>query len=488
MRRQLTLVPLAAVAVLVGVSMPPPASAGTVTAGRLCVGGAARCYSGIQAAVDAAADGAVIQVAPGTYPGGISLRRDVTIVGAGAGRTIIRGGGPVISIGEPDSSNPPVVAISRVTISGGVNRTVPDPTFAVGGGVLVYWGAGGAPGATVRLEDSVVSGNSVNPATTGDCGFPCSFAKGGGIFNAGHLTLLRTVVAGNSAGISASHSWGGGVWNDPNGSLTVRESSVSSNRSAVSTPNGHLAEAGGIFNLGRFDMSDSTVASNSAELVGSSTLDDERLSNSGGLTLHGTSIVRDSLIRDNKVLDVNTLAGGFTNAFGGGLTAKGDLLMTGTRVMGNSVTVISGGDAIAEGGGIADVDATTTTIRDSVVSGNTTWARGTHGNQSTGGGVMTGGAVAITDTEFSRNVVRADGGAGPMPWGDPSVARGGGVANIAGDPNPALSLRDSSVRDNSVTASAGIPTSGGGLISTAALNLRHTVFSGNAPDECLGCS
>jgi hypothetical protein len=334
----------------------------------------------------------------------------------------------------------------------------------------------------------VVSGNSVNPAAKHDCGFACSFAKGGGIFNAGNLTLVRTLVTGNIAGVSASHSWGGGVWNDSGASLTVRDSSVSSNRSAVSAPYGHLAEAGGIFNLGRFYMSGSIVSSNSAELVSSSTLDDERQSNSGGLTLHGTSTIRDSVIRDNTVLDVNTLAGGFTNAFGGGLSAKGDLLMTGTRVTGNSVTVVSGGDAIAEGGGIADVDATSTTIRDSVVSGNATWAKGTHGNQSTGGGLMTGGAVVITGTEFSRNVVRADGGHGLMPWGDSSVARGGGIANLAGDPNPALSLQDGSVQRNSVTASPGIPTSGGGLLSTAALIVRDTAFSGNAPNDCIGCS
>src|SRR4051812_21751136 len=77
--------------------------AGTAAAARaarpLCVGGGPGCYSTLQAAFDAAHDGDTIRIAPGTYAGGAKLDTSVKLKGAGAERTIISGGGPVLTIG-----------------------------------------------------------------------------------------------------------------------------------------------------------------------------------------------------------------------------------------------------------------------------------------------------------------------------------------------------------------------------------------------------
>src|SRR5947207_12721220 len=74
-------------------------------AATLCVGPASGCYATIQGALDAAHHGDTINVAAGTFAGGITIDKSVRLVGAGAASTIIRGGGPVITIGS-DGSGP----------------------------------------------------------------------------------------------------------------------------------------------------------------------------------------------------------------------------------------------------------------------------------------------------------------------------------------------------------------------------------------------
>ena len=58
------------------------------------------CVDLSEAALDAAHDGDVIRIGKGVFAGGITITKSVTLIGRDARRTIIRGGGPVISIGE----------------------------------------------------------------------------------------------------------------------------------------------------------------------------------------------------------------------------------------------------------------------------------------------------------------------------------------------------------------------------------------------------
>jgi len=124
----LRLILVAAVAAaLIGTAFAPSASAAT-----LCVGAGAGCFAQIQPAVAAAHDGDTIAVAPGTFAGGITIDKSIRVQGAGANRTIIRGGGPVVTIFRttaPDALN---VSIDSVTITGGVNSTQPGTAAASG--------------------------------------------------------------------------------------------------------------------------------------------------------------------------------------------------------------------------------------------------------------------------------------------------------------------------------------------------------------------
>jgi hypothetical protein len=164
----------------------------------------------VQAAVDAARGGDSILISAGVFAGGVTIDKSVQVVGAGAGKTIIAGGGPVLTIGRFGASREPVVSLRGVTVTGGVTHSSAlsaalvgkAGVIALGGGVEIPPAAGFGDGATVQLRDSVITGNRVAPQATVPSGLPCgcafAFAGGGGVDNWGVLTIANTVVAKTS--------------------------------------------------------------------------------------------------------------------------------------------------------------------------------------------------------------------------------------------------------------------------------------------------
>ena len=212
-------------------------------AASLCVGKQPGCYGSIQAAVDAAPDGATITVGPGTFAGGITIAKSLTLRGAAAAATVISGGGPVLTIGVADAATEPMVTAEGCHDHGRRRNDQPDRSRRIrdfGGGILIPWAADGATGATVTISDSVVTGNRATPTTTtpsggAQCpGGPCPYARGdgGGIGNYGNLTLVRTTLSHNVAGGPvASDAHGGGIWSAGVGTLTLENSAVTGNES-----------------------------------------------------------------------------------------------------------------------------------------------------------------------------------------------------------------------------------------------------------------
>src|SRR5215217_4865169 len=245
-----------------------PAMSGASAAKEICVG-KPPCFATIQGAVNAAHAGDVIRIGPGTFAGGVTINKSVEVIGSGASKTIIKGGGPVLTIGKAFASREPKVTISKVKITGGHTTSSPlskeftgkENVFALGGGIAIPPGKFTrdhiVPGATVKLTDSVVSGNHVGPSATVASGLPCpggrdcpfAFAGGGGIDSWGALSLVRTEVKHNLAAGVASDAIGGGI-DSPQGSLDLRDSTITSNRAIVGVPNGRYAEGGGIFTGG----------------------------------------------------------------------------------------------------------------------------------------------------------------------------------------------------------------------------------------------
>src|SRR5262245_21756540 len=99
------------------------APTGASWARTLCVGDGKGCASTIQSALSAARDGDVISIGAGTYRGPLVITKSVRLAGAGADATTIRGGGPVVSVGEFLAARPPTVVIAGVTITGGVTTS-----------------------------------------------------------------------------------------------------------------------------------------------------------------------------------------------------------------------------------------------------------------------------------------------------------------------------------------------------------------------------
>jgi hypothetical protein len=498
-------------------------SAGTGLAARpavaaeLCVGGPG-CFATIQAAVDAAQDGDTIHIGAGTFAGGIIIDSSVSLVGVSAAATRIEGGGPVITIGEALTSDPPNVSIRGVTITGGFNDSKPESPdgpgfFAAGGGVLIPAGTGFSTGATVSITDSVITGNRVTagppqpvcrlPAGPAD-GVPCSFASGGGIANWGTLTVTNTRIAGNIAGATeksgslATDARGGGIWNAGEGTVTLRHSWVTANRSAVTAPNGRWAEGGGVGDDGTLTIENSVVSGNHADartaVPSMFPFDIQQEAVGGGIRITelpgATATITRSAISHNSVTSANV--GGDAQATSGGIDVDGPLVLVDSTVDRNTVraSVPPESEKLAGAvfGGI-EVSAAAT-IRGSSISGNVLTASSANGATNVAGGGIgnLSGHVTLERTLVIGNRATADGATG--------LAGGGGIVNIDfGDGLPELSLSHSVVTGNRLTATPGITPQGGGIFTVdlfftgepIPITRTRTIVAGNKPDQCFGC-
>lgn len=487
------LVPFALTLAMIGsaAAAAPSRAAGEA----LCVGSGSGCFTSLQAAVDAAHDGDTITIAPGTYTGGVTIDVSVDVRGAGAGATTIRGGGPVLTIGKEQADAEPTVSISGVTITGGINTSVPDHAVTQGGGVQIPQGsfkARNGLGATVTISDSVISGNKVYSTQLlppGFCGRgDCSFAGGGGISNLGTLTLVNTRVTENQAGEPGSVTVvasSGGI-SSGRGVLTLRHSFVTGNRAIGAPPYGAAADGGGINLFGPAVIDDTIVSGNSAELSGTiATNGFGPAAVAGGLHIqdNGSATVTHTTVSDNRVR-ANSSVADFVVGVAAGIDVDGSLTLSDSTVGHNQTSVNAASPrATALVGGAMDIDGHAT-IRDSRFVGNS----GT-GNAPAGTVIAGGGAIAnFGDTTLDRTVVTANDLTANGPTG---FAQGGGIWN--GNPGdgrtPSLTLADSTITANALSADAGIGTQGGGLFTAfpATLTTTRAVIAGNKPDQCFGC-
>src|SRR4051812_23469013 len=472
--RRLVLAGFGAAIAMVGSAL----AASGAGAAALCVGTGPHCHPTIQAALDAAHDGDRIRIGPGTFEGGVTIAVSVRLVGAGAHSTIIRGGGPVLTIGVLDAPSVPTVKIKGVTITGGVTSSSSHcgplcgesyvEATALGGGIEIPPAASGT-GATVTIADSVIAGNRVAPSVTvpsvrsicpsGPCRF--ALAGGGGIDNWGTLTLRRTTISNNQVGGPlTSDADGAGILHEA-GSLTLKHSIVSRNHAVATTPNGRFAESGGIFALaGTLTLIDSAVTRNVAALSSAFPGDVNQLAIGAGIhsTDQVSTTIRGSTIEANRLIATNT--GGDAIAFSAGLHTDGPLVLrhssvsfnhveattapgsagnaeadsgageinanatiSRTRFVGNSVTASApGGTASAASGAIGTAAFDAMTITDSVVSANRVTATTSTGSVSArAAGIANGGVLTIRGTAVTENTAVAIGPNG--------VAQGGGIWN-----------------------------------------------------------
>ena len=117
-------------------------------------------------------------------------------------------------------------------------------------GVTIANGKGGDDGGGIynagvlSIADSTISGNS-------------AWHTGGGVYNSGTLNIADCTLAGNSSG-----DYGGGIYNDA-GSMTSTAGTVTITDSTLSD-NSASDNGGGIFNQGTLTITNSTLSGNSA--------------------------------------------------------------------------------------------------------------------------------------------------------------------------------------------------------------------------------
>jgi hypothetical protein len=475
-------------------------------------------YTQIAPAVAVAKRGDTIQIGAGTYSGGLTINLDVTLVGAGVGATIINGGNTVLTIGAFGATTEPTVSISGVTITGGVARTSPESIpfagkegiWALGGGIEIPQNAAGTGGATVTIANSAITNNSAIPSNSDPQGF--AFAGGGGIDNWGTLNLTNTTVNDNHAGGRlASDANGGGIlnWTD----LTLNNSVVNRDSTIATGPSGCRTAGGGIASFDKLTVNTSDITDNTVTLRQTSdcqaqgggiflqdgtsaTINQTSVSRnrvavfsptagavafSGGIADNGDLVLRDSIVDDNRVSAI--APSGSANPTSGGIGIDDKATISDTRVTGNEVSAkTTSGVAIAEAGGI---QTTETTLSNSLISDNRLTASSQTGTASVhGAGLQHGnGLLDVRNTTISNNTANAAG-----PTGE---ALGGGIWNdvfFPPPPNPQLTLENTTIIDNALTASTGITVHGGGLFTTFPITLHHSTIRHNTPDDCYGQS
>ena len=492
-------------------------------AASVCVGSGGGCYPTIQAAVNAAHAGDTITIGAGTFAGGVTITKSVSLQGSGAASTIIRGGGHVLTIGAYGAASEPVVSISGVTVTGGLARSSPVsvPLFgkagawAAGGGIEIPPGAHLADGATVTISDSVITGNRANPRTSIPSGiscqggFPhgqCPFApaNGGGIDSWGALTLIRTAVTGNSAGAApgqpgiTSDADGGGIYSRQGG-LTLDHAIVSGNRATAASPAGRFAEGGGIWagvpdfgpgsDSGRevLVIRDSRISGNTASL--STDLPTEfggqvqnLVANAGGVLVAGRT---SATTVENTVISKNTAIATDPNGEGGALDAGmnvtgGTLDMSGSVVSGNRALTKTGhSEGVGFAGGALEADGGGT-ISDTRITGNFSSVRSPHSAAGVAGALGVFGndsLLTVRDSAITGNTAVARSSTGSAD------VQGAGVFN-----DGLLTLVNVTVSGNSGTAAGPSGTAQGGGIWNGTditgppvhLTLQHTAVTRNS--------
>jgi predicted outer membrane repeat protein len=296
--------------------------------------------------------------------GDIDIRKDLTIQGVGADRSAI-----VISGGERvfDVFAPATVAISNMTIRGGFGNN-----FGGGGGIR---NAG-----TLTLTDVTVSGNTA--------------PSGGGIANTGTMTLTDVTVSGNTA------PSGGGIVNGGHEQIIIGGAIV------VTPIGGTLSMTGGIVS--------NNTGGGIFNVAGTATLTDVTIS--GNTAMSGIRNV-DTMTLTNVTVSGNTSSGPL--GFGGGILNIGTLTLTNVTVSGNIADQFGGGIAnlvvetgIQSGGGVVtQVSASTLTMTNVTVTGNT--PGGLLGAGCSGLNCEQG-SIHLTNTIMANNLLSANCSAAPV--------------------------------------------------------------------------
>ncbi len=399
-------------------------------------------FSSIQAAIDAASDGDIIDLASETYTETFTIDKSINLMGDGAENTIIQAAGEMW------------IAMGRVmTVTTGVTTTIEGLTVQNGVGLSVD-GGGIHNMGTLTLTHAIVKDNVAS-------------YLGGGIFNRGSKMNLSSVVFDNNwgtgGGIANQDSfvhlsyvtmtnniadYGGGIYNH-----ALNETAVLSITNCTFSANVAGDKGGALYNFGEGGVASGVITQ--------TVFSDNQADDAGGI--YNTSATSGTA---NLQIDESTFFNNQVGGFGGGIFS-GSLgsLSGGLTMLDVSDTTFSNNLA-GSGGGIAtatnsNYPAFVSIIR-SIFSGNL-------GNAEAGAILNHGVTDMIVDQSTFYN----------------NSANVGGAIHNAGyfEAMPTLTVTNSTFSGNTAVYKGGAILNGSSGSGFASLNIAYSTFSSNASDQ-----
>ncbi|HCU25395.1 MAG TPA: hypothetical protein DF383_10270 [Deltaproteobacteria bacterium] len=393
-------------------------------------------------------------------------------------------GGPIILSGQIQ------ILQSNLTIQGAgaglttIDGDQKDRIFEIGDGVtptlVTITGMTIKNGKTVGESGAGISVNSsstlqlhdshVGPNTAEIFIFPGGFqlAPGGGIASSGSLFIFNSTIDGNSA------TGGGGILCDgPLAELT--DTTISNNKST-------LVSGGGIFNRCKLTLRGTSLGTGACNVTGNTG------NSGGGIFNHSNSFQNPEIYIDTCTISNNTgqAGGGIRNSNSGGNVST---TIFNSIISGNHAITAAPYAASGIGGGIANGDLFDVTSKPLTIDRTTI-----SNNDATGigGGIAnfdSSGSLMITNTTLSENYSDSFGGGGIATNSSADISNttfymnetngdGGGILNFD---QSTINLNNVTIANNTADKDGIGGGNGGGIAGhdSATINFQNTLIADN---------
>ena len=347
--------------------------------------------------------------------GDLDIRGDLIIIGNGA---TIDGNGAVTQDRVFEVRSGEIVDISNLTVTdgrAGAGSGILSFGLLTLTGVTIIANAGFTAGAAVQVTGNGGSATLVNTTISNNSG-----PDHGGlfIFSTASASLIDSTISGNAGGVS-----GGGIYNE--GNLTLLRTRVTGNQAG--TTGGTVQIGGGIYNLGTLTVTDSTIANNSAD-------DSAGLINDGGtLTMLGSTLSGNTAISaggmrntNNGIADLvnSTISGNSANGGAGGLAngVGGNVRLLNVTVAFNTADADANGSG--DGGGLSN--SATLFARNSLIGENIDGSGSGSIVPDCSGALLTGGNTLVENVSGCTVSGNLDGNIIGLDPGLTGLANNGG--------------------------------------------------------------
>ncbi|MGR4880653.1 hypothetical protein ACIPUC_14690 [Streptomyces sp. LARHCF249] len=245
----------------------------------------------------------------------------------------------------------------------------------------------------------------------------------------------------------------------PTGNLTLTHTTISGGFAtdcpAFPDPPG-LACGGGISNTGTMKVANSKFIGNTSQ--------SDVFAQGGAIDNPGTASVSETQVTGNHVIYSGSDNGG--GAAGAAIANDGPLTVTHSRLTGNTATVTKDTQSFAFGAGI--ISFAETTVEDTIISKNRSFAPGGFARGTVSNGIPAPGRLTVTGGAISDNTSDAPHG----------FAQGGGIAN-----NALMTVSKVKISGNRAFAEGGTARGGGVRVGPfGTLDLTDSHITGNTAD------